>query len=234
MTLTTTQPHTDAELLTLLNAMTNGQQNIIRQGYDAYVNRRPCFWVKWPASKADADALKPDYLTEIAPGQFQLTDLGVNLYRAWLHQPLARPNADKLPQGYHGTRQSRNRPLRDLWEQKLPANGLPVATAEPSEKLTYPSEAVAIPDTPTEPVHEPVKVSENLQPPVPPTPPQPPTPAVVQLDLTAFMQPLLAKIEALEAQLAAVSKSAPQPVIRRTSRAAMPMPIVSRRLGGAA
>ncbi|MBZ0315066.1 MAG: hypothetical protein K8L91_01515, partial [Anaerolineae bacterium] len=68
---------------------------------------------------------------------------------------------------------------------------------------------------------------------VPPTPPQPPTPAVVQLDLTAFMQPLLAKIEALEAQLAAPPKATP--VIRRKARAAMPMPVQPcRRLGGAA
>lgn len=241
MTLTTTQPQTDAELLALLNAMTNGQQNIIRQGYDAYVNRRLCFWIKWPASKADAESLKPDYLTEIAPGQFQLTDLGVNLYRAWLHQPLARPGADKQPQGYHGTRQSRNRNLRDMWERKLPSNGLAAVTAEPAkdgDKLSPSIEAVAIPDTPTKPVHEPAEVGENLSLPVPPTPPQPPVPptppAVVQLDLTAFIQPLLAEIEALKAQLAAVSKPAPQPVIRRTSRAAMPMPIVSRRIGGAA
>ncbi len=113
LTTTTTQPKTDAELLALLSAMTMPQQNLIRQGYDAYVNRRLCFWVKWPASKTDAQSLIPEYLTEIAPGQFQLTDLGLNLYRAWLHQPLARPNADQIPQGYHGTRHSRNRTLRD-------------------------------------------------------------------------------------------------------------------------
>ncbi|KAB2864136.1 MAG: hypothetical protein K8L91_31870 [Anaerolineae bacterium] len=231
MTLTTTTPtRTDAELLALLNAMSNGQQNILRQGYNAYSKRQMCFWAKFPATKADAESLMPEYITEIAPNQYKLTDLGVKLYRVWLNQPLARPGADKLPQGYHGTHHSRNRTLRDLWEQKLPSNGLPAVTTEP--------DAVEIADTPTdEPVSEPVKVSENFQPPVPPTPPQPPTspmPAVVQLDLTAFMQPLLAEIETLKAQIASASQPAPKPVARRTARAAMPQPIIRRRLGGAA
>lgn len=224
MTLTLTPTQSDAEALALLNAMSNGQQNILRQGYNAYSKRQMCFWVKFPATKADAESLKPDYLTEIAPNQFKLTDLGVKLYRVWLNQPLARPGADKLPQGYHGTRQSRNRTLRDMWEQKLPSNGLPTAPQP---------EAVETPDAPTnESVTEPVKGVQILHPPVPPTPPQPPippTPAVVQLDLTAFIQPLLAKIEALEAQLAAISTpSAPQPrpVARRKSRAAMPMTVL--------
>lgn len=239
LTTTTTSATTDAELLALLSAMTMPQQNIIRQGYDAYVNRRLCFWVKWPASKADAQSLIPEYLTEIAPGQFQLTDLGVNLYRAWLHQPLARPNADQQPQSYHGTRHSRNHNLRDRWEQKLPNNGLPTATSAPDkdgEQPFAPAEAVETPAPATsvnEPVHEPVKGAENLQPPVSPTPPPPPvppvpptSPAVVQLDLTAFMQPLLAEIEALKAQLAAQPAPPPKPVARRKSRAAMPMAVL--------
>ena len=52
--------------------------------------------------------------------------------------------------------------------------------------------------------------------------------AVVQLDLTAFMQPLLAQIAALEAKLAAATQLAPQPrpVARRKSNAAMPMPVL--------
>lgn len=239
LTTTTTSATTDAELLALLSAMTMPQQNIIRQGYDAYVNRRLCFWVKWPASKADAQSLIPEYLTEIAPGQFQLTDLGVNLYRAWLHQPLARPNADQQPHGYHGTRHSRNRSLRDMWEQKLPSNGLPAATPESgkdSELLTKPAEAVEVSDTATSANEPAVELAEAVTlrhtpaPPTPPPPPVPPTPpAVVQLDLTAFMQPLLAEIEALKAQLAAVStRSAPQPrpVARRKSRAAMPLAVL--------
>lgn len=245
MTLTNIQPHTDTELLAILSAMTVPQQNLMRQGYDAYVNRRLCFWVKWPASKADAESLQPDYLTEIAPGQFQLTDLGVNLYRAWLHQPLARPNADKQPSGYHGTRHSRNRNLRDMWEQKVPHNGLPAATPEPAkdgEQRSPLAEAAAtdrVSATPATSANEPVSASakgaENLQPPIPLTPPQPPVPpapstppAVVQLDLTAFMQPLLAEIEALKAQLAAVAKPAPQPkpVTRRKSHAAMPLAVL--------
>lgn len=216
MTLTATTPRTDAELLATLNAMTNGQQNIMRQGYNAYSKRQMCFWVKYPATKADAQSLTPEYITEVAPNQYKLTDLGVKLYRVWLNQPLARPGADKLPQGYHGTHHSRNRTLRDMWEQKLPSSGLPTAPAT--------AERAAAPTPVTEPVREPA--------PVPPTPPQPPTPAVVQLDLTAFIQPLLAEIEALKAQLAA--QATPTPVIRRKSRAAMPMPIVCRRLGGAA
>lgn len=213
LTTTTTQPKTDTELLALLSAMTMPQQNILRQGYDAYVNRRLCFWVKWPASKADAQSLIPEYLTEIAPGQFQLTDLGVNLYRAWLHQPLARPNADKQPHGYHGTRHSRNRTLRDRWEQKLPSNGLPAGTPEPTKDGEQRS-----------PLAEPVKVVEIPHAPVPPVPPTPP--AVVQLDLTAFMQPLLAEIEALKAQLAAQPAPQPKPVARRKSRAAMPLAVL--------
>lgn len=215
LTATTAQTKTDAELLALLNAMTNGQQNIMRQGYNAYSKRQLCFWVKYPATKADVQSLTPEYITEVAPNQYKLTDLGVKLYQAWLNQPLARPGADKQPQGYHGTRHSRNWVVRDLWEQKLPSSGQPAApeSAKP--------EAVEIPDTPaaaTEPVHESV--------PVPPTPPQPPTPTVVQLDLTAFIQPLLAEIEALKAQLAAVAKPAPKPVVRRTARAAMPMAVL--------
>lgn len=213
MTLTTTPTRTDAELLALLNAMTNGQQNIMRQGYNAYSKRQMCFWVKYPATKADAQSLTPEYITEVAPNQYKLTDLGVKLYRVWLNQPLARPGADKLPQGYHGTHHSRNRHLRDSWEQKLPSNGLPTTptTAEPEA-----TESATAPTPVTEPVREPA--------PVPPTPPQPPTPAVVQLDLTAFIQPLLAKIEALEAQLAAPPK--PTPIIRRKARAAMPMAVL--------
>ncbi|MBZ0316483.1 MAG: hypothetical protein K8L91_08695 [Anaerolineae bacterium] len=240
LTTTTTSTKTDAELLALLSAMTMPQQNILRQGYDAYVNRRLCFWVKWPASKADAQSLIPEYLTEVAPGQFQLTDLGVNLYRAWLHQPLARPNADKQPQGYHGTRHSRNRNLRDMWEQKVPNNGLTATTLEPAkdgEQRSPLAEAAAtdrVSATPATSANEPVSASakgaENLQPLVPPPPPQPPVPstppAVVQLDLTAFMQPLLAEIEALKAQLAAQPAPPPKPVARRKSRAAMPMAVL--------
>ncbi|MCQ3932351.1 MAG: hypothetical protein DPW16_18020 [Chloroflexi bacterium] len=240
MTLTTTPipTKTDAELLALLSAMTVPQQNLIRQGYDAYVNRRLCFWAKWPASKTDAQSLIPEYLTEIAPGQFQLTDLGVNLYRAWLHQPLARPDADKQPQSYHGTRHSRNRNVRDLWEQKVPSSGLPAATPESSkdsELLTKPAEGVETPATATranEPAVKPAERAENFQPlalPTPPPPPTPPTPpAVIQLDLSAFMQPLLAEIAALKAQLAATATPAPQPrpVARRKSRAAMPMTVL--------
>lgn len=245
MTLTAT-----TDLLDTLKAMTVAQQNIIRQGHDAYVNRRLCFFVKWPASKADAQALIPEYVKEIAPGQFQLTDLGVNLYRAWLHQPAARPGADKQPVGYHGTRHSRNWVVRDMFEQKLPVAAINAEpTAEPavvevSEIFQHPAAATepvhepapALPRArtnrmegippykPTEPVHEPAPV-----PPVPPQPPMPPTPAaVVQLDLTAFMQPLLAQIAALEAKLAAVAAPTPQPrpAVRRKSNAAMPMPVL--------
>lgn len=222
MTLTATNTSTD--LLDILKAMPVAQQNIIRQGYDAYTNRRLCFFVKWPASKADAQSLIPEYVQEIAPGQFQLTDLGVNLYRAWLHQPAARPGADKQPVGYHGTRHSRNWVVRDMFEQKLPNNGL---VATPATTDTPVAEAVEVSDTPvaaTESVHEPA--------PIPPTPPQPPIPpttaAVVQLDLTAFMQPLLAQIAALEAKLAAVAAPTPQPrpAVRRKSNAAMPMTVL--------
>ncbi len=222
MTLTAT--NTSAELVDILKGMTVAQQNIIRQGHDAYVNRRLCFFVKWPASKADAQSLIPEYVQEVAPSQFQLTDLGVNLYRAWLHQPPARPGADKQPAGYHGTRHSRNWVVSDLWEQKLPVaatNTEPAAepaVVEVSEIFQHPAAA-------TEPVHEPAPI-----PPTPPQPPMPPTPAaVVQLDLTAFMQPLLAQIAALEAKLAAVAAPPapqPRPVARRKSNAAMPMPVL--------
>ncbi len=251
MTLTAT--NTSTELVDILKAMTVAQQNIIRQGHDAYINRRLCFFVKWPASKADAQSLIPEYVQEIAPGQFQLTDVGVNLYRAWLHQPAARPGADKQPAGYHGTRHSRNWVVRDMFEQKLPSNGLAATPAAATD--TPEVEAVEVSDAPvaaTEPVHEPAPVlprartnrMDGIPPykpsepmhepaPIPPTPPQPPMPptppAVVQLDLTAFMQPLLAQIAALEAKLAAVSAPPapqPRPVARRKSNAAMSMPVL--------
>ncbi len=222
MTLTATNTSTD--LLDILKAMTVAQQNIIRQGHDAYVNRRLCFFVKWPASKADAQSLIPEYVKEIAPNQFQLTDLGVNLYRAWLHQPAARPGADKQPAGYHGTRHNRNYVVREMFEQKLPNNGL---AAAPAATDTQEVKAVEISDVPaaaTEPVHEIAPV-----PPTPPQPPMPPTPtAVVQLDLTAFMQPLLVQIAALEAKLAAATQPTPpsHPVARRKSHAARIVPVL--------
>jgi hypothetical protein len=229
MTLTATNTSTD--LLDILKGMTVAQQNIIRQGYDAYTNRRLCFFVKWPASKADAQSLIPEYVQEIAPGQFQLTDLGVNLYRAWLHQPAARPGADKQPAGYHGTRHSRNWVVRDMFEQKLPVAAI---NAEPTTEpaVVEVSEIFQPPAAATEPTHESGKVSEHFTALVPPTPPQPPVPptpaAVVQLDLTAFMQPLLAQIAALEAKLAAATQPTPQPrpVARRKSNAAMPMTVL--------
>ncbi len=222
MTLTAT--NTSTELVDILKAMTVAQQNIIRQGHDAYVNRRLCFFVKWPASKADAQSLIPEYVQEVAPGQFQLTDCGVNLYRAWLHQPPARPGADKQPAGYHGTHHSRNWVVRDMFEQKLPNNGLAATPATTDTPVAEAVEIVHASAAATEPVHEPAPI-----PPTPPQPPMPPTPAaIVQLDLTAFMQPLLAQIAALEAKLAATIQPAPppRPVARRKSNAAMPMPVL--------
>lgn len=227
MTLTapTTQLPTDAELLAIFKTLTPAQKWVISHGHDSYVNRRLCFWLKSPATAADAQTLMDaGYVQLVAKGQYRLTDLGLALYRAWLHQPPATPN--KTP-GYNGTHMSRNRNLRDHWETKLSstplANAARAADAQP--------EAVEIPtaEIETEPASD--KVVEILHAPVPPTPPQPPTPAVpgvIQLDLTAFIQPLIAEIETLKAQLAAQSKPAPRPVARR------PRPSMPARRGGAA
>ncbi|MBI5928380.1 MAG: hypothetical protein HY862_03675 [Chloroflexi bacterium] len=115
---------TSAQLLELLKAMSVGQQNALRQGHDAYTKRRTAFFLKMPTTKAEAEALCPLYLTNVAPGQYRITELGLNVYRAHLHRPIVDSNAGTKPHTYHGTTLGRNFRLRDMWEAKLPANGV--------------------------------------------------------------------------------------------------------------
>ncbi|MBI5929055.1 MAG: hypothetical protein HY862_07090 [Chloroflexi bacterium] len=240
MTLTTTQPITSAELLDLLHAMTVGQQNAMRYGHDAYVNRRRCFFLKWPTTKAEAEALCPDYLTQVGHGQYAITELGLAVYRAYLHQPIVPPDAGSKPQTYHGTRLGRNYRLRDMWENKLPANGLRGAAevAEPDA----PVEAVERPDTPVVNATSadlatatPAEVVVESVIEVAPTPAVAATTLAplddVQIDITGMLQPLLAQIAALETKLAQVSATlAPPPrplaLQRKGRRAAMPLAVL--------
>ncbi len=65
---TAPQPITSPELVEQLYAMSAGQQNAMRYGHDAYINRRRCFFLKWPTTKAEADLIRlHEFLDPVNP-----------------------------------------------------------------------------------------------------------------------------------------------------------------------